>query len=76
MIYTATLNDLKTIGSHWIPVDLEPIPDPTKCLESQDIEPRQAYLQYIFYPGRFPVNIISKALSVSEFINDYGVELL
>lgn len=63
--YSALLSAVVGKGSHWIPVVLEPIPDTNDLPTNADVDPRQMYLEHIFYPGRFPLNIISKALSVS-----------
>jgi len=32
-----------------------------------DIDPKQAYLDFLFHPGRFPVAIINKALSIYRY---------
>lgn len=55
-------------GTHWVPVILEPVPDTNFTPDTDYVDPRQAYLQHIFYPARFPLHIISKALSVGEII--------
>lgn len=66
-VYTAVLNVEKSVGLHWMPVTLEPLPDPEQPVDdSSDKDPRQIYMQYIFHPGRFPVHVIRKALSVSS----------
>lgn len=55
------------MGLHWMPVTLEPLPDAEQPLEdSSDKDPRQIYMQCIFHPGRFPVHVIRKALSVRK----------
>lgn len=41
-----------------------------------DVDPKQAYLDFLFYPGRFPVSVINKALSIyrkANIITDMGV---
>lgn len=50
-----------------MPVTLEPLPDAEQPVDdSGDKDPRHIYMQYIFHPGRFPVHVIRKALSVSK----------
>lgn len=67
-VYSAVLDVDKSMGLHWMPVTLEPLPDAEQPLEdSNDKDPRQIYMQYIFHPGRFPVHVIRKALSVKQF---------
>lgn len=62
-LYTTTLNGKQ----QWQAVFLEALPDPnhTANIERCNKDPRQVYLEYIFYPGRFPLHVISKALCVS-----------
>ncbi|GJQ71484.1 hypothetical protein Trydic_g11201 [Trypoxylus dichotomus] len=63
-VYSAALSYGGEKGSHWVPVILEPLPHPTEVPYNPDLDPKQLYLEYIFYPGRFSLNIISKALSI------------
>ncbi|CAH0554990.1 unnamed protein product [Brassicogethes aeneus] len=52
-------------SSSWTPVILETLPDANQYPAVDDeIDPKQAYLQHIFHPGRFPLHIISKALCI------------
>ncbi|XP_057663813.1 nuclear pore complex protein Nup160 homolog [Diorhabda carinulata] len=69
MVYTASLPVSQQSGvfksSSWSPVILETIPDANEAPSNDgEGDPRQVYLQYIFHPGRFPLHIISKALSI------------
>ncbi|KAI4461367.1 nuclear pore complex protein [Holotrichia oblita] len=63
-VYSAALSHGGERGSHWIPVVLESLPHPSEVPNNPDLDPKQLYLEYIFYPGRFSLNIISKALSI------------
>lgn len=64
-VYSAVLDTDKSMGLHWMPVCLEALPDAEQPVEDcNDKDPRQIYMQYIFHPGRFPVHVIRKALSV------------
>lgn len=64
-VYTAVLDAEKSMGLHWMPVTLESLPDAEQPVEeTTDKDPRQIYMQYIFHPGRFPIHVIRKALSV------------
>lgn len=61
---------------NWTPVVLENIPDvETGPVEDGEGDPRQVYLGHIFYPGRFPLHIISKALSVSFNFTKYDFNI-
>ncbi|XP_074031669.1 nuclear pore complex protein Nup160 isoform X2 [Leptinotarsa decemlineata] len=52
-------------SSNWAPVVLETIPDANQApVNDGESDPRQIYLQHIFHPGRFPMHIITKALSI------------
>lgn len=58
---------LRPGGGIWTPVHLENVPDADNIQRIEgDSDPRQIYLQNIFYPFRFPLHIIGKALSVSK----------
>lgn len=63
-VFTAALCVGGDEGTHWIPVTLESIPQVNFMLDTDFVDPKQDFLQHIFYPGRFPLHIISKALSV------------
>ncbi|KAJ8978445.1 hypothetical protein NQ317_017648 [Molorchus minor] len=60
VVYTASY---KT--NNWTRVILEALPDANQApaLDGES-DPRQFYLQHIFHPGRFPLHIIGKALSI------------
>ncbi|CAH1156010.1 unnamed protein product [Phaedon cochleariae] len=66
VVFTAALRAGPTRAkSSWAPVVLETLPDANRAPDSDgESDPRQFYLQQVFQPGRFPVNIISKALSI------------
>ncbi|CAH1112722.1 unnamed protein product [Psylliodes chrysocephalus] len=69
VVYTASLPLCKQSGTFkstsWTPVILETIPDANQAPANDgDSDSRQIYLQHIFHPGRFPLHIISKALSI------------
>ncbi|KAJ8920022.1 hypothetical protein NQ315_011672 [Exocentrus adspersus] len=65
VIYTASLQSNSFKSNNWIPVILETIPDANQAPPSDgESDPRQVYLQHIFSPGRIPLQIISKALSI------------
>lgn len=49
----------------WMPSVLEPAPPRDYIPADSNLDPRQAYSDYIFYPGRFPFFVIIRALSVS-----------
>lgn len=51
----------------WRPAVLEPGPDREFVVTDSMTDPRQAYVSYIFHPGRFSLPVITKALSVSKF---------
>lgn len=61
-MYTTMLNEKQ----QWQMIYLESHPDPNYLanVERSNKDPRQIYLEYIFYPGRFPMHIISKALCI------------
>ncbi|GLV46556.1 Nucleoporin 160kD, partial [Carabus blaptoides fortunei] len=52
------------LGTKWIPVILNPPLDPEYVSSDPGIDPRQAYVNFIFHPGRFPLSVITKALSI------------
>lgn len=65
VVYTAPL---QISSCYWMPVVLESIPDAEQPPNIDgETDPHQAYLQYIFHPGRFPLHIINKALNVFFF---------
>ncbi|XP_072392736.1 nuclear pore complex protein Nup160 homolog [Diabrotica undecimpunctata] len=68
VVYTATLPVSRCASyksSNWSPIILETLPDANQAPANDgDSDPRQVYLQHIFHPGRFPLHIISKALSI------------
>ncbi|XP_022905074.1 nuclear pore complex protein Nup160 homolog [Onthophagus taurus] len=75
-VYSATLATNSDKGSHWVPIPLEPIPDPSELKADSNLDPKETYMQYIFHPGRFSLNIISKALSIytkSSVISDISL---
>ncbi|KAJ8959900.1 hypothetical protein NQ318_011637 [Aromia moschata] len=62
VVYTASYK-----SNNWTRVILETLPDEDPLNMSdmdEHYEPRQFYLDYIFHPGRFPLSVISKALSI------------
>ncbi|KAK4875779.1 hypothetical protein RN001_012201 [Aquatica leii] len=63
-VYNTELFSSSGEASHWIPVTLEPIPDADFVPDMNSFDPRQAYLNHIFYPSRFPLAVINKALSI------------
>uniref|UniRef100_A0A1Y1M1R8 Uncharacterized protein n=1 Tax=Photinus pyralis TaxID=7054 RepID=A0A1Y1M1R8_PHOPY len=63
-VYCAPLVTNSSKGTYWIPAMLEPVPDANFVPDMDSFDPRQAYLNHIFYPSRFPLHIISKALSI------------
>lgn len=66
-VYVATLPvDNISTGTHWIPTIMEPTLDPNSVPQNTNLDPKQIYLEHIFYPGRFSLAIIAKALSVSS----------
>ncbi|KAF5295354.1 hypothetical protein FQR65_LT01544 [Abscondita terminalis] len=72
-VYNAELFNDDGKGSHWIPATLEPIPDAEFVPDMNSFDPRQAYLNHIFYPSRFPLAVINKALSIykrSQVLSD------
>lgn len=55
-------------GVPWMPAILDPMLNQQEVPYNCDyVDPREAYLNYIFYPGRFPLNVINKALNVSNY---------
>ncbi|KAJ1526649.1 hypothetical protein ONE63_008234 [Megalurothrips usitatus] len=48
----------------WRPAVLEPGPDREFVVHDSMTDPRQAYVSYIFHPGRFSLPVIMKALSI------------
>lgn len=56
---------------------LENLPDADDIQRTEgDADPRQVYLQNIFYPFRFPLHIIGKALSVSQLYLCFQLEII
>lgn len=53
--------------SVWTPCILENPLDRTEIPLDLEIDAKQNYIDFIFHPGRFPVSVINKALSVSFF---------
>lgn len=52
-------------GTNWTQVVPETPPDRNFDPSSQvNVDPKQAYLSYIFQPGKFPLSIINRALTV------------
>ncbi|XP_037936413.1 nuclear pore complex protein Nup160 homolog isoform X2 [Teleopsis dalmanni] len=49
---------------NWISAAMEPPPDRYCVGIEQGINPREAYCSYIFHPGKFEQNVLSKALSM------------
>lgn len=49
----------------WLNCELETPWERDEVPVDPDVDPKQAYLDFLFYPGRFPVPVINKALSVS-----------
>ncbi|KAF5272220.1 hypothetical protein FQA39_LY01302 [Lamprigera yunnana] len=77
-VYNAVLCNDGGEGSHWIPATLEPIPDADFIPDMNSLDPRQAYLNHIFFPSRFPLSVISKALSIfkrSSILSDVSLSL-
>lgn len=66
--YSVYTLDVSNMNGHWTPVILEPVQENTENFITPDVDCCQAYLENIFYPGRFPLSIIDKALSVSNFV--------
>lgn len=67
-IYYAKVSTSAVPNEHWIPVILSPISHQQEMQYNSDyVDPREAHLNYIFYPGRFPLNVISKALNVRNW---------
>jgi len=55
-------------GTNWTQVVLETPPDRNFDPSAQiDIEPKQTYLNRIFHPGKFPLTVINRALTVRTF---------
>ena len=51
---------------HWVSAAMEPPPDRCCVGNEQGMDPCEAYCSYIFHPGKFDRNVISKALLVSS----------
>ncbi|XP_018568434.1 nuclear pore complex protein Nup160 homolog isoform X2 [Anoplophora glabripennis] len=65
LVYTASLQSDTFKSNSWTPVILETLPDANQAPTTDgESDPRQVYLQHIFSPGKFPLHIISKALSI------------
>lgn len=67
--------------SYWRPAVLEPGPDREFILNDTMTDPRQAYVSYIFHPGRFSLPVIMKALSIFRrspemFVNELTLSAL
>ncbi|KAG7213986.1 hypothetical protein KM043_001360 [Ampulex compressa] len=52
------------INSEWETTILEQTPDRDYIMSDPGIDPRQAYINYIFHPGQFSLADITKALSI------------
>lgn len=52
------------VNSEWETAILEQTPDRDYILNDADTDPRQAYINYIFYPGQFSLTDITKALNI------------
>lgn len=60
----------------WMRTVLNPPLDPEYIPVDPDVDPKQAYVSFIFHPGRFPLSVISKALSIyrrSAALSDVNV---
>ncbi|KAH8416814.1 hypothetical protein KR222_005997, partial [Zaprionus bogoriensis] len=53
----------------WVTAALEPPPDRYCLTVEHGVDPREAYCSYIFHPGRFDRNVITKALYMFRRIN-------
>lgn len=51
-------------NSQWVPIVLNPPLDPEYVSYDSGIDPRQAYMNFIFHPGKFSLAVITKALSI------------
>ena len=47
-----------------MPVFMEPLPSPQIDVPMHK-DPREAYLEHIFFPGRFSAHVVTRALNVS-----------
>ncbi|KAG5881796.1 hypothetical protein JTB14_037092 [Gonioctena quinquepunctata] len=68
-LQTGTYSTSRQLGlirsTNWAPVILDTMPDANQAPANDgESDPRQVYLQHIFHPGKFPMHIISKALSI------------
>lgn len=52
------------VNSEWETTVLEQLPDRDYILSDPDIDPRQAYINYIFHHGQFSLVDITKALNI------------
>ena len=52
----------------WVSCILENPLDRTEIPLDPEIDSKQNYIDFIFHPGRFPVSVINKALSVNTLI--------
>ena len=52
------------VNSEWETTILEQTPDRDYILSDPDIDPRQAYINYIFHAGQFSLTDITKALNI------------
>ncbi|XP_066602662.1 nuclear pore complex protein Nup160 homolog [Prorops nasuta] len=57
------INTVNT-NSEWQTAILEQPPDRDYIITDPDTDPREAYINYIFHPGQFSLNDITKALSI------------
>ncbi|OAD58553.1 hypothetical protein WN48_10964 [Eufriesea mexicana] len=57
------------VNSEWEAAILEQTPDRDYILSDTDTDPRQAYINYIFYPGQFSLTDITKALTIYQRSN-------
>lgn len=65
-------------NNRWQPIILEPMLPSDEIIINPELDAKQNYLDFIFYPGRFPLNIISKALSIyrrSAILSDMNLSV-
>lgn len=55
--------------SHWESVVLEQAPDKDYIASDPGVDPRQAYINYIFHPGQFSLSDVTRALSIYRRLN-------
>lgn len=60
------------INSNWDTAVLVQHPDEKYLVNESDVDPRQSYINYIFYPGRFSSFDIIRALSIYQRSNFPG----